>query len=223
VQRNQQECESFSNQKIASSVQIYLRKFNLMLWIEFPPLAEFCDRHGIVRAIRGTTIFGRLEFADRLEAIQSILDNSAPTLSWVEVYEQNGRLRHEIARALLCWGIDVEWLVPSQIEQLLFFRGEQVGWLIELSTPKNPAPAGETAQTIAETIAVISTHCQTLSEALELANNMPAELLQDILKAKAEALEPETKQQKQRKQHLKQNFDKMMDMDMPTGEEVEVI
>ena len=194
-----------------------------MLWIDFPPLAEFADRNNIVRAIRGTTIFGRLEFADRLEQIQTILDSSAPSLTWVEVYEQNGRLRHAIERALACWGIDVDWLVPSQIEQLLFYRGEEVGWLIELSTPKHPAPAGEEGHTLAEAIAAISTHCQSLSEALELANNMPAELLQDVLRAKAEALEPETKQQKQRKQHVKRNFDKLMNMGTPTGEEVEVI
>ncbi len=193
-----------------------------MLWIDFPPLAEFEDRHGIVRAIRGTTIFGRVQFADQMEAIQSILDSSAPTLRWVEVYQQNGRLRHAITQALLCWGIDIEWLVPTQIEQLLFFRGEQVGWLIELSAPKNPAPAGETGHTLAEAIAAISTHCQSLSEALELANNMPADLLQDVLKAKAEAMEPETKQQKQRKQHLRQNFDKMMNYAPEIGEEVEL-
>jgi hypothetical protein len=194
-----------------------------MLWIDFPPIAEFYCRHGIVRAIRGTTIFGRVQFADQMEAIQSILDGSAPTLSWVEVYEQNGRLRHAIATALLTWGIDVDWLVPSQIEQLLFFRGEEVGWLIELSTPKIPAAAGETGHTLAEAIAAISTHCQSLSEALELANNMPVDLLTDVLKAKAEALEPETKQQKQRKQHLKQNFNKMMNFAPDeTGEEVEL-
>jgi hypothetical protein len=194
-----------------------------MLWIDFPPLAEFADRNNIVRAIRGTTIFGRLEFAERMEQIQKLLDEAAPSLTWESLYLSQTQFRHAVDRALACWGIDVDWLVPSQIEQLLFFRGEEVGWLIQLSAPKYPAPAGEEGHTLAEAIAAISSHCQSLSEALELANNMPAELLQDVLKAKADVLEPETKQQRKRKEQVRQNFDKLMNMDMPTGEEVEII
>jgi hypothetical protein len=194
-----------------------------MRWIDFAPIAEFEDRHGIVRAVRGTTIFGRFEFADRMADIQSILDRSAPSLSWEDVYRDSARLQHSIAKALACWGIDPDWLTPSQIEQLLFYRGDEPGWLIELSQPKTPMPASEDEEhTLADAIAAISTHCQSLTEAIDLASNVPADLLLDTLAAKAQSTAPETKQERKAKAHLRQNFDKMMNATAQMGEEIEI-
>ncbi len=192
-----------------------------MQWIDFPPLAEFIDRHGIVREIRGTTIVGRFEFADRMADIQSILDASPPSLAWEVVYRDSPRLQRAIAKALACWGIDSDWLVPSQIEQLLFFRGEAPGWLIELSKPTQPIPTGNSDDgNLAEAIAAISTHCQSLMEAIDLANNVPADLLLDTLAAKVRVQSPATKQVQESKQKVRKNFRKLMDT--PIGEEIEL-
>ena len=185
-----------------------------MKWIDFPPLAEFSDRHNIIRAIHGTTIFGRFEFADRMTEIQTILDESNPSDTWEQVYLSSGRFRHAITRALDCWGIDVEWLVPSQIEQLLFYRGEEVGWLLELSKPKDNQGTSTTGtNTLAAALAAISSHCQSLSEAMELANTVPADLLLATLKAKVEQAEtttPENKGDSEKAKQLKENFDAIM-------------
>jgi hypothetical protein len=195
-----------------------------MLWIDFPPIAEFEDRHGIVRAIRGTTILGRFEFADRMADIQSILDRSAPSLSWEDVYRNSARLQHAIDKALECWGIHPDWLTPSQIEQLLFFRGDDPGWLIELSKPKTTAvPADEDEEhTLADALAAISTHCQSLTEAIDLASRVPADLLLDTLAAKVQSTTPETKQQRKAKAYVRQNFDKLMETTARLGEEIEI-
>lgn len=177
-----------------------------MRWIDFPPVAEFEDRHGVIRPIRGCTIFGRFEFADRLAQIHEILNAGDSDSSWEEIYQNSPRLQHSVARALDCWGIDINWLVPSQIEQLLLCRGNQPGWLLELATTDNsPAQKSQDeSQTLAQTLAEIATGCQSLTEALELANMVPAELLRDILTAK------NTPPEDKKKQHLKQNFDRLM-------------
>jgi hypothetical protein len=185
-----------------------------MQWLDFPPLAEFADRHAIVRPIYGTTIFGRFEFADRMNDLQTILEESPEDRSWAQLYVDDLRFRNLIAKALGCWGIDIEWLALSQIEQLLFARGEECGWLLELSQPKESSPGGKEVGTLAETIAIISSHCESLSEALELANTVPSDLLVEITKARAnmsEAQEQEKNPQQQEKErHLKENYNKIM-------------
>jgi hypothetical protein len=185
-----------------------------MQWLDFPALAEFSDRRGIVRPIYGMTVFGRFEFADRMTDLQAILEESPDNLSWAELYVDSTRFRNLIAKALGCWGIDVEWLALSHIEQLLFARGEECGWLIELSKPKESSSGGKEAGTLAETIAIISSHCQSLTEALELANTVPSDLLVEITKARANMSEAQEQgknpQQQEKERHLKENYNKIM-------------
>jgi hypothetical protein len=185
-----------------------------MQWLDFPALAEFSDRHGIVRPIYGMTVFGRFDFADRMTNLQTILEESPEDRSWAQLYVDDNRFRNLIAKALGCWGIDVEWLALSHIEQLLFARGEECGWLIELSKPKESSSDGKAAGTLAETIAIISSHCQSLTEALELANTVPSDLLVEITKARANMSEAQEQgknpQQQEKERHLKENYNKIM-------------
>ena len=182
-----------------------------MRYLEFSPIAEFPDRNNIVRPIYGTTIMGRFEFADRLADIEQMLSEALEFVTWESLYISQSRFRHSIDKALQCWGIDPEWLTPQHIEQLLFMRGEEPGWLIELSKGKNERGQGK-AQTLAETLATISTHCQSLQEALDLANTVPADLLVEVLNTKAGMGEnkPFKPQQKAKEQYLKDNFDELM-------------
>lgn len=185
-----------------------------MRWIDFPAIAEFEDRRGIVRSIRGCTILGRFEFGDRMADISEIVDRYPPDLSWERVYRENARFRHAIERALACWGIDIEWLALSQIEQLLFGRGDERGWLIEIANDLAGSGTADRAQAtsdLAESIAAISTHCQSLMEAMEMANAVPAKLLTDILEAKARAQIPAAEtNRRERMDYLRANFTELM-------------
>lgn len=181
-----------------------------MRWLDFPPIAEFNDRRGIVRGVRGLTVFGKFEFADRMADIQTILDDAPSESSWVDVYQQSTQLQHAIVKALACWGIDIEWLSIDIIEQLLFTRNGECGWLIEICKPKTSSTQSGN-NTLAEALAAISTHCQSLNEALDLANNVPADLLTDTLNAKAGMSGDKPKNPHQHKeQYLKDNFDELM-------------
>ncbi|MGL4617879.1 MAG: hypothetical protein ACRCZS_02295 [Chroococcidiopsis sp.] len=183
-----------------------------MRHLNFPPLAEFEDRHNTIRPIYGTTIMGRYEFADRMSDIEQMLNEAPEFVTWESLYISQPRFRHAIDKALDCWGIDPDWLTPQHIEQLLFRRDEEPGWLIELSKGKSARGQGE-GQTLAETLATISTHCQSLQEALDLANTVPADLLVEVLNTKAgmgEGDKPPKPQQKAKEQYLKDNFDELM-------------
>ena len=187
-------------------------KLKNMRWIDFQPLAEFPDRNNVVRPIYGTTIMGRFEFADRMGDIEQMVSEADESLTWESLYISQPRFRHSIDKALGCWGIDPEWLTPQHIEQLLFMRGDECGWLVELAKGKGERGKGK-EQTLADTLATISTHYQSLQEVLELANNVPADLLVEVLNSKVGIQSQDNSQnpqQKQKEQYLKNNFDELM-------------
>jgi hypothetical protein len=190
-----------------------------MRWIDLPAIAEFEDRSGVVRKLYGCTILGRYEFADRLADITQILSEIGDDLLWAEEYRKSARLRAAIDGALACWGLQSEWLSISQIEALLLYReidGElKQGWLVELLDTKKPdaRESGCEPMGLAGALAAISTHCEGLMEAIDLAANVPGDLLLEALAAKAEIQkEPreERKVSKEKLDFIKQNFDKLM-------------
>jgi hypothetical protein len=187
-----------------------------MRWIDFPPVAEFIDRSGVVRRIYGPTLMGRFEFTDRLAELQEILASLDGELGWGEVYQQEGRLKNAIDRALVLWGIKAKWLAPSQIEQLLFCRGEQPGWLTELMNPTSSAPAaaqGAEAKTMAEAIAQIALICGSLTEAIELSGTLPGALLVDIVTASAGSgavASSKNPEAVRKEEWIKANYDRLM-------------
>jgi hypothetical protein len=188
-----------------------------MQWIDFPPVAEFIDRSGVARRIYGPTLMGRFEFVDRLDELQEILASLDGELGWMEIYQQEGRLKNVIDRALALWGVKAKWLAPSQIEQLLFCRGDQPGWLTELMNPTNPTPAAQDteAKTMAESIAQIALVCESLTEAIELAGTVPGALLVDIITASAGDRSDRsptsiTSEEVKKQDWIKANFDKLM-------------
>jgi hypothetical protein len=189
-----------------------------MQWIDFPPVAEFMDRSGVVRRIYGPTLMGRFEFVDRLNELQEILGSLDGELGWMEVYQQEGRLKNVIDRALALWGVKAKWLAPSQIEQLLFCRGDQPGWLTELMNPAGSAPlTGQQdteAKTMAQAIAQVASICGSLTEAIELAGTVPGALLVDVITASADkkdsASGSRTPEATKKEDWIKANYDRLM-------------
>jgi hypothetical protein len=188
-----------------------------MRWIDLPAMAEFEDRSGVVRKLYGCTILGRYEFADRLADITQILSEIGDDLLWAEEYRKSARLRAAINGALSCWGLQPNWLSVSQIEALLLYRdldGElRQGWLVELLATNKPADKGSGSEVmgLAGALAAISTHCEGLMEAIDLAANVPGDLLLEMLAAKAEMQKGEGKKvPKEKQDFIKQNFDKLM-------------
>lgn len=189
-----------------------------MRWIDFPPVAEFIDRSGVVRRIYGPTLMGRFEFIDRLGELQEILTGLDGELGWAEIYQQEGRLKNVIDRSLTLWGVKAKWLAPSQIEQLLFCRGDQPGWLAELMNPNGSTATtdqGAEAKTMAEAIAQITQICGSLTEAIELAGTVPGALLVDIVTANADSRSAtssrgRTSEEARKEDWIKANFDRLM-------------
>jgi hypothetical protein len=182
-----------------------------MRWLDFPPLAEFTDRSGFVRRIYGPTILGRFEFADRLNDISQALGRLDADQSWETAYLRDVGFRHSIDRALRCWGLDPDWLAPSQIEQLLFCRGDEPGWLSVLlgSAPLTDQPESKT-QTLAETLGSLAKVTASVTEAIDLANTIPADLLVDMVTAMGDDDTPKTKVSDKADDYIKANFDKLM-------------
>lgn len=181
-------------------------------------MAEFEDRSGAVRRIYGCTILGRYEFADRLADITQIISELGEDLLWAEEYRRSARLRAAIDGALLCWGLQPDWLSVSQIEALLLFRETDgktgSGWLVELLNTEKPGEKGTGSEVmgLAEALAAISTHCEGLMEAIDLAANAPGDLLLDVLAAKSKMQKAGDveKMSKAKQDFIKQNFDKLM-------------
>jgi hypothetical protein len=162
-------------------------------WLNFTPLAEFTDRSGIVRSICGCSLVGRFEFIDRQESIKAILDSVSDDETWQQLYLSNTQFRTSVDRCLLLNGLDPDWLTPEQIEQLLFARLDddiwKSGWLTELNARESKPSSGETIEsTLPNLLAYVSLACESLSEAIDLATNMPGNLLLDTIEARCEML-----------------------------------
>ena len=160
-------------------------------WLDFPPLAEFTDRSGATRSIYGCSLIGRFEFIDRQEQIKHILDTAADDRSWQQLYLENPQFSNAVDRCLALNGIDVDWLTPEIMEQLLFARyGDdewKAGWLTELNQRESKSTQGATIEsTLPNLLALVSLNCESLKEAIDLATNMPGNLLLDTIEARGE-------------------------------------
>jgi hypothetical protein len=166
---------------------------------------EFSDRHGRTRTLFGCSTNGIFEFNERLAEIQSILDAALETETWQEIYLKNPRFTYLVKRCLKLNGVKPKWVTLDQVEVLLFRRetpqGWGVGWLIELNRPKSSeGKQADEPATLEEVIAAIATHTATLTEAFELADTIPANQLQAVLKAKNELTKEQVPEAKAKKQ-----------------------
>lgn len=166
-----------------------------MRWLELGILAEFVDRLGVVRRTAGCSIVGRFEFADRLEQLQALMEGLPSERSWVAEYAAAGQFTHLVDRLLALNGLEPDWLTSDMVSALIFGRVEdgelQPGWLVTLNNPPRERKPEGKAATLAEIIAGLS---ENLTEAFDLAAEVPAHLTIDVIDARNEMLKsPEEK------------------------------
>ncbi len=173
-----------------------------MRWLELGVLAEFADRTGTIRQTGGCSLIGRFEFGQRLEQLQELLEGLEPEQVWADAYGEGGVFAHVIDRLLELNGLQVDWLTLDMVSALLFGRVDedgniQSGWLIELN--QGAGKASDKPATLAESIAGLS---ESLVEALELANELPAHLLIDIANARGEMHKTPEQQAEDKKRQI---------------------
>jgi hypothetical protein len=173
-----------------------------MRWLELGILAEFADRSGVIRQTGGCSLVGRFEFGQRLEQLQELLEGLSPQQPWADEYQRGGRFAHVIDRLLELNGLQTDWLTLDMVSALLFGRVDESGqimsgWLIELN--QGSGKAGGKPATLAQSIAGLS---ESLTEALELAQELPAHLLIDIADARGELHKTPEQQAESKKQQI---------------------
>ena len=175
-----------------------------MRWLELGVLAEFADRTGVIRQTGGCSLVGRFEFGQRLEQMQELLEELPPEQPWADEYRRGGRFAHVVDRLLVLNGLEVDWLTLDMVSALIFGRVDGdgkilPGWLVELNNPTTDKQVrqGESSS-LAQIIAGLS---ESLTEALELADGLPAQLTIDIAQARAEMYKtPEQKAEDKKRQ-----------------------
>jgi hypothetical protein len=175
-----------------------------MRWLELGILAEFQDRSGVIRQTGGCSLIGRFEFGQRLEQLQELLEGLPPEQSWADAYGEGGRFAHVVDRLLELNSIKTDWLTLDMVSALLFGRvgedGEVLsGWLIELNSQSGSGSGSGKPATLAQSIAGLS---ESLMEALELAQDLPAHLLIDIANARGEMHKTPEQQAEDKKQRI---------------------
>lgn len=165
-----------------------------MKWYDFAPVARFTDTRGVIRDIRPLPANQLNQFRDLLDEIRDRLAELDPDQSWQTFYMKDKLLRHLIDSALIKCKITPKWISLELIHFLLFSRWDDElsinlpGLLIEINTPKNSSDSGCEMST-PESIALLSLATQSITEAFDLYNNVPAELLTDILESRSSMVE----------------------------------
>jgi hypothetical protein len=178
-----------------------------MRWLELGILAEFADRTGIIRQTGGCSLVGRFEFGQRLEQLQELLEGLPPERAWADEYGRDGRFKHVVDRLLELNGLKADWLTLDMVSALLFGRVDEdgnilPGWLVELNqsgTHPCPSQEGIKSSTLAQSIAGLS---ESLVEALELVQELPAHLLIDIADARGEMNKTPEQQAEDKKRRI---------------------
>ncbi len=174
-----------------------------MRWLELGVLAEFADRSGVVRQTAGCSLAGRFEFSQRLEQLQELLEGLPTQQPWADEYQRGGRFTHVVDRLLELNSLKTEWLTLDMVSSLLFGRVDVdgnilPGWLVELNQPKSTVGRSGEPATLAQIVAGLS---ESLTEALELAEGLPAQLTIDIADARAKMYKtPEQKAEDKKRQ-----------------------
>jgi hypothetical protein len=177
-----------------------------MRWLQLGILAEFADQSGIIRCTGGCSLVGRFEFGQRLEQLQELLGELPPDGCWGDEYGRGGRFAHVVDRLLELNGLQADWFTLEMVSTLLFGRVDergdvQPGWLVTLNQGSSATltDLNKSAPTMAESIAGLS---ESLVEALDLAENLPASLLMDIAAARSEMYKTDEQRAEAKKQQI---------------------
>lgn len=149
---------------------------------------EFECVDGVIRSFYGCSVIGSIEFDERLAELQHAIKQQAEDSDLESLYKSDKWVQHLINRLLELNGIQPRWCNWDMVSQLLFGRlvdGKVIeGYLITLNKPDKPPKTqgdGVSVSDKAALIAAIATHCSSLNEAYQIANEVPAHELFKVL------------------------------------------
>ena len=169
--------------------------------VEFDAI-EFEGADGKIHAIRQCSLADREELRARLNQLSASLRQAADGVTIRSLYDTDKMFKHRADRALAVCGISNAWVSIDQMIALLFVRSDEEGnkrqgWIADLNfptPPKRPTLTPQEAQTYEQVIAALSTYCEGMGKAIELAKSHPHGELLRIVKAKAELLDKQRRQ-----------------------------
>ncbi len=164
---------------------------------------EFQDLQGNFRVARGCPLTKRQELAARLGQIHERLQQSLEGETLAEAYDRDEYLRHLFHKALNLCGISPNWLDINMMSQFLLSYEEsgevREGLLIQINFPKGKRKSDNGNSTAyEELLAALWSHTQDLEKALELAENIPAEQLIDILESRSSQIKNSDPQEREK-------------------------
>ena len=150
---------------------------------------EFRDRLGSIRQSYGCSIKGLQEYHARLSQLQEILNDANEKETIEGLYLKNEYFRFNCDRCLRLNGIKPKWVNAQILTALLFTYNQGASALALLNSPRNPAPEGSNniSATYGDIVVAIKNYTDSLSEALDILENRPANEVTEILEAKAKS------------------------------------
>lgn len=168
---------------------------------------QYTNRFGTVCITFGASTTGIFRFQKLIQQIQHTLLNSPEDdLTWQFYYLSDRTFQNAITECLTLNGIDPDTVTLAMVNALLFDPGH----LIHINTPPALAPRELSAKrsqdepaTLGEVIGAIATGTESIQEAIELAQTVPAQQLQVILGGKNKAIRLQTEDGKKAEQAKK--------------------
>lgn len=162
---------------------------------------EFIDRLGNTQATFGCSTVGIFRFQKLIQQIQyTLLNSSEDDLTWQFYYLSDRHFQSAITECLTLNGIDPDTVTLAMVNALLFDPGH----LIAINTPPESAKRSQDEPaTLGEVIGAIATGTESIQEAIELAQTVPAQQLQVILGGKNKAIRLQTEDGKKAEQAKK--------------------
>ncbi len=162
---------------------------------------QYTNRFGTVCITFGASTTGIFRFQKLIQQIHHTLLNSPEDdLTWQFYYLSDRHFQSAITECLTLNGIDPDTVTLSMVNALLFDPGH----LILINTPPESAKRSqEEPATLGEVIGAIATGTESIQEAIELANTVPAQQLQVILGGKNKAIRLQTEDGKKAEQAKK--------------------
>lgn len=172
----------------------------------------FLDIEGSFRVIQGCSLLALDELADMVELLNREIAQSPPGESFDALYRRSLMVRETCHHCLRLCGIDPAWLNLDMMVHLLhhYEVDGQIhqGALIEMNFPdkgQTTVDAGVTLKEyVATAIASLWGQSGDLAKALSVAESVPADKLEAIMKARQHQLDPKAKAKADSKARLEE-------------------
>jgi hypothetical protein len=160
----------------------------------------FLDVGGNLRVIQGCSLTALDELADLLELLRGEIASSPPDEPFGSVYRRSLLVRELCHKCLSLCGIDPKWLNLDMMVHLLhhYEVDGQIhqGALIEMNFPESKVTVDtgvSLKEYVASAVSALWSQSGSLKEAVDIAQTIPADKLDAILQARAQATDPKLK------------------------------